>query len=77
MKQRAGSRVLHGPHRIARNGQVVIPRELLRAAQLNAGDAVYLTESEEGEGAVLMLFADLAIEWFETGRRASRGATRG
>jgi bifunctional DNA-binding transcriptional regulator/antitoxin component of YhaV-PrlF toxin-antitoxin module len=77
MKQPADPRVLHGPHRIARNGQVVIPREVLRAARLNPGDAVYMTESEEGEGAVLLLPADLAIKWFETGRRASRDASQG
>jgi AbrB family looped-hinge helix DNA binding protein len=76
MKRPADS-VLHGPHRIARNGQVVIPREVLRAAHLNPGDAVYVTRSEEGEGAVLLLPADLAIGWFEAGRRASRDLPQG
>lgn len=69
MTDSARSRLLHGPHRIARNGQVVIPRDVLKAARLNPGDAVYLTESDEGEGTLMLVSADLAIQWFQTGRR--------
>jgi bifunctional DNA-binding transcriptional regulator/antitoxin component of YhaV-PrlF toxin-antitoxin module len=48
---------------------VVIPRDVLKAARLNPGDAVYLTESDEGEGTLMLVSAALAIQWFQTGRR--------
>lgn len=59
----------HGPHRIATNGQVVLPKDVLAAAGLGAGDAVYIQALDEPEGAVLIVPARIATGWFEAGRR--------
>jgi len=75
MKEAEKATFLDGPHRIARNGQVVIPRDVLKAARLSPGDAVYLTASDEGDGTVVLLPAHMAIQWFEAGRRSTRGGS--
>lgn len=63
----------HGPHRIATNGQLVLPKDILAATGLRPGDAVYVQAIEDPEGAVLILPAATAAEWFEVGRRQARG----
>lgn len=60
----------HGPHRISRNGQVVIPREVLAAANLEPGDSVYLQYNDAEPGSVLIVPAAVAASWFEAGRKA-------
>lgn len=65
----------HGPHRIATNGQVALPKEVLAAAGLSAGDSVYLQAVDDPPGAVLIVPTEVAIEWFETGRTASESRT--
>ena len=62
----------HGPHRIAKNGQVVIPREILHAASLEAGDAVYFQVNDELAGSILVVPMEVATRWFELGQRAER-----
>lgn len=59
----------HGPHKIATNGQVVLPKDILAATGLGPGDAVYVQALEDPEGAVLIVPASMAAKWFETGRR--------
>jgi len=65
----------HGPHKIATNGQVVLPKDILAATGLSPGDAVYVQAVDDPEGAVLIVPAATAAAWFETGRqRAAKGA---
>jgi bifunctional DNA-binding transcriptional regulator/antitoxin component of YhaV-PrlF toxin-antitoxin module len=58
----------HGPHRIAKNGQVVIPKDVLREAGLVPGDQVFLQALDHPMGAIMVLPAPLAAEWFEAGK---------
>jgi bifunctional DNA-binding transcriptional regulator/antitoxin component of YhaV-PrlF toxin-antitoxin module len=58
----------YGPHKIAANGQVVVPKDVLAAAGLGAGDFVYVQALEDPPGAVLIVPADVASRWFEAGR---------
>jgi len=58
----------HGPHKIAANGQVVVPKDVLNAVGLAAGDSVYVQALEDPPGAVLIVPADTAARWFEAGR---------
>lgn len=62
----------HGPHKIATNGQVVLPKEILAATGLSAGDTVYVQAVDDPEGAVLIVPAATAAEWFEIGRQRAR-----
>lgn len=62
----------YGPHKIATNGQVVLPKDVLAATGLQPGDAVYVQAIDDPPGAVLVVPADTAAEWFETGRRDAR-----
>jgi AbrB family looped-hinge helix DNA binding protein len=54
-----------GPHRIAQNGQVVIPKDVLRLANLTPGDGVYLVVRE---GIVELLPVATLNEWIRRGR---------
>lgn len=58
----------HGPHKIAANGQVVVPKDVLNAVGLAAGDSVYVQALDDPPGAVLIVPADIAARWFEAGR---------
>jgi bifunctional DNA-binding transcriptional regulator/antitoxin component of YhaV-PrlF toxin-antitoxin module len=58
----------HGPHKIATNGQVVVPKEVLAAAGLAAGDLVYVQAADDPPGAVLVIPVGIAARWFEAGR---------
>jgi looped-hinge helix DNA binding domain, AbrB family len=60
----------HGPHRIAQNGQVVIPKEVLRRANLTPGDGVYLLVRE---GIVELLPVTTLNEWIRRGRPGDAG----
>ena len=62
----------HGPHKIATNGQVVVPKDVLAASGLQPGDAVYVQALLDPEGAVLIVPAPMAAEWFERGRERSQ-----
>jgi AbrB family looped-hinge helix DNA binding protein len=62
----------HGPHKIATNGQVVLPKDILAITGLRPGDAIYVQALEDPEGAVLIVPAAIATEWFEAGRQRSR-----
>lgn len=62
----------HGPHKIATNGQVVLPKDILAATGLSPGDAVYVQAVDDPEGAVLIVPAATAAEWFEMGRQRAR-----
>lgn len=59
----------HGPHKIATNGQIVLPKDILASAGLRPGDAVYVQALDEPRGAVLIVPAATAAEWFELGRQ--------
>lgn len=59
----------HGPHKIATNGQVVLPKDILTATGLRPGDAVYVQALEDPEGAVLIVPSATAAAWFDEGRR--------
>jgi len=58
----------HGPHKIATNGQVVVPKDVLAAAGLAAGDLVYVQATDDPPGAVLVIPVDVAARWFEAGK---------
>lgn len=61
----------YGPHSVAKNGQVVIPRDVLHAVRLKAGDSVYVMEADEPAGAILVIPVEMASRWFEVGRKAT------
>jgi bifunctional DNA-binding transcriptional regulator/antitoxin component of YhaV-PrlF toxin-antitoxin module len=62
----------HGPHPIAKNGQVVLPKEVLNAVRLSPGDSVYIVAADDPPGAVLVVPVEIATRWFESGREAER-----
>ncbi len=58
-----------GPHRIARNGQVVIPKSVLRRANLTPGESVYVAARE---GIVELVPVATLNEWLRRGRGGVR-----
>ncbi len=62
----------HGPYRISRNGQVVLGKEVLEATGMAPGDSVYLVPSDDPPGTILVIPTDIAVRWFEEGRRAHK-----
>jgi len=62
----------HGPHRISKNGQIVLPKEVLQAARLESGDAVYVIVIEDPPGSILVVPMEVATRWFELGRQADQ-----
>jgi hypothetical protein len=48
---------------------VVLPKEILSTTGLQPGDAVYVQALEDPPGAVLIVPAATAAEWFELGRQ--------
>ncbi len=69
----------YGPHRIGQNRQVALPAELMKAVDLQPGDAVYLQANPDVPGTVLIVPVEMATRWFEAGRRVgdAQGSTRG
>jgi hypothetical protein len=61
----------HGPHKIAANGQVVLSRDVLRAAGLAPGDLVYVQALAEPQGVVLVIPVEMAAHWFEAGKSSN------
>jgi AbrB family looped-hinge helix DNA binding protein len=57
--------VPHGPHKIAPNGQLVIPREVLKQAHVSPGDKVYVTVRS---GVIELVPANRVAEWYRRGR---------
>lgn len=55
----------HGPHRVAANGQVVIPRELMREMKWAPRQEVYLLSDA---GGVLIVPATAVEQWLDDGR---------
>lgn len=64
-----GDEAPYGPHKIAQNGQVVIPKEVLKRAALVPGESVYVTARE---GIVELVPASLLSEWIRRGRLQRR-----
>jgi hypothetical protein len=46
----------------------VVPKDVLNAVGLAAGDSVYVQALDDPPGAVLIVPADTAARWFEAGR---------
>jgi len=46
----------------------VVPKDVLNAVGMAAGDSVYVQALEDPPGAVLIVPADTAARWFEAGR---------
>ena len=65
----------HGPHKIATNGQVVLPKDILATTGLQPGDAVYVQALDDPAGAVLIVPAATAAEWFEMGRQRATASS--
>jgi AbrB family looped-hinge helix DNA binding protein len=57
--------VPYGPHKIAQNGQVVIPKDVLKQANLAPGATVFLTVRE---GIVELVPASIVASWLRLGR---------
>ena len=57
-----------GPHKIAASGQLVMPKDVLRAAGLSPGDSVYIQAVEDPAGGILIVPVEVAARWFESGR---------
>jgi AbrB family looped-hinge helix DNA binding protein len=55
----------YGPHKIAQNGQVVIPKDVLKRANLSPGESVYVAARE---GIVELVPASTLREWVRRGR---------
>lgn len=64
--------VPHGPHKIAQNGQVVIPKEVLRHAKLAPGESVFVTVHA---GIVELVPASRLALWLRRGRLEDNGAS--
>lgn len=60
--------VPYGPHKIAQNGQIVIPKEILRQANLAPGEQVFLAARE---GLVELVPASTLATWVRRGREGS------
>lgn len=58
----------HGPKPISKNGQIVLPKEVLAAADLQPGDAVYVMSNDQPPGSILVIPVEIAARWFEQGR---------
>lgn len=58
----------HGPHPISKNGQIVLPKDVLAEADLEYGDAVYVMSNDEPPGTILVIPVEVAARWFEQGR---------
>lgn len=58
-----------GPHKIARNGQVVIPKDVLQRANLTPGQSVYVAARE---GIVELVPVATLSEWVRRGRGVDR-----
>ena len=61
--------VPYGPHKIAQNGQIVIPKDVLKHANLSPGESVYLVARE---GVVELVPAATLSEWLQRGREVVR-----
>lgn len=55
----------YGPHKIAQNGQVVIPRDVLKRVNLSPGESVYVAARD---GIVELVPAATLSEWVRRGR---------
>jgi bifunctional DNA-binding transcriptional regulator/antitoxin component of YhaV-PrlF toxin-antitoxin module len=58
----------YGPKAVSPKGQVALPLELMRSSGLQAGDHVYVVEWDDPPGSILILPAEIAVQWFEGGR---------
>jgi len=59
---------LHGPHKIATNGQLVIPKEVLNAAGLAPGDLVYVQSADNPTEGIVVIPVETASRWLVVGR---------
>lgn len=66
--------VPYGPHKIAPNGQVVIPKEVLKQARLMPGERVYLMARL---GIVELVPVSRLAEWYRQGRDGIATTPRG
>ena len=53
----------HGPFKISRNGQVTVPKELLRTASLETGDSIYVLMADEPKGCMLLIPMEQMAQW--------------
>jgi AbrB family looped-hinge helix DNA binding protein len=60
----------YGPHKIAQNGQVVIPKDVLKQANLGPGSTVFLTVRK---GIVELVPASTVASWLQSGRTTQDG----
>lgn len=59
----------HGPKPINPNGQIVLPKEVLRSVGLEPGESVFVMENEKLKGTILVVPEKMASEWFRAGMR--------
>ena len=60
----------HGPRPISKNGQIVLPKEVLGEADLAYGDSVYVMSHDDPPGTILVVPVEIAARWIEQGRAA-------
>jgi antitoxin component of MazEF toxin-antitoxin module len=48
---------------------VALPAELMKAVDLQPGDAVYLQANPDVPGTLMVVPMEIATRWFEAGRR--------
>lgn len=52
--------------------QVVLPKDVLTAANLQPGDFLYVQANDDPPGTIVLIPVEMATTWFEDGRESSR-----
>lgn len=59
----------HGPIKISANRQIALPKALTDRLRLDAGDFVYVMQSDDEATSLLVVPVERVTEWMQTGRR--------
>ena len=65
-----------GPKPISPQGQLTVPSELMAALNLRPGDKVYLQESDDYPGCLMVIPVEIASKWWDLGKAGSRQPRR-
>lgn len=62
----------HGPIKISANRQIALPKALTDRVRLEAGDSVYVMQSDAEPGSLVVLPVERVAEWVRLGRAAEQ-----
>jgi AbrB family looped-hinge helix DNA binding protein len=65
----------HGPIKIAANRQIVLPKALTDRLHLQAGDMVYVLQSDSEPHSLVIVPVERVTEWIRLGRAAENKQT--